>query len=259
MELPEGLKLDDYEKPRRRIVEFIRDYVSKTGLAGVVLGLSGGIDSSLVATLACEALGPDKVLGLMLPVDAKKDKENVKDARNLAELLRMSYDVFELKRAVAAFDPLYLEKVALGNLTARLRMTTWYARANQENRLVLGTGNKSEILTGYFTKYGDAGVDILPLGELYKVNVWGLAEHIGVPQHIIKKTPSAGLWADQTDEGEMGVTYKELDSILFLRFDRGLSPEEIASRGHALDTVGKVMALVERSQHKRDPIPRAQL
>ncbi len=259
MELPEGLKLDDFEKPRRIIVEFIRDYVSETGLAGVVLGLSGGIDSSVVATLACEALGPKKVLGLMLPGDAEKDKENVKDARDLAESLGMIHDLFELKGAVAAFDPLHLEKVALGNLAARLRMATWYARANQESRLVLGAGNKSEILTGYFTKYGDAGVDILPLGDLYKVNVWGLAEHIGVPQHIIKKTPSAGLWADQTDEGEMGVTYKELDGILFLRFDKGVSVEEIVSRGYLQETVDRVMTLVARSQHKRDSIPRAKL
>jgi NAD+ synthetase len=131
MELPEGLRLDDYEKSGNIIVKFIRNYVEKTGVAGVVLGLSGGIDSSLVAALACEAISPERVLGLMLPVDAEKDKQNVADARELAESLGMKHDLFELKHAVSAYDSLRLDRVAMGNLAARLRMTTWYARANQ--------------------------------------------------------------------------------------------------------------------------------
>ncbi len=256
MDLPEGLKLDDYEKPRKIIVEFIKDYVAGIGVKGVVLGLSGGIDSSLVATLACEAIGPERVLGIMLPVDAEKDAQNVADARELAESLGMKHELFELRDAVSAYSSLSLDRVALGNLTARLRMTTWYARANQENRLVLGTGNKSEIMVGYFTKYGDGGVDILPIGELYKTNVRNLSTHIGIPKEIVKKIPSAGLWPGQTDEGEMGLTYGELDSILFLHLEKGMKKDEIVKWGITESKVSKVMKMIRQSEHKRKPLPR---
>ncbi|MFW9794744.1 MAG: NAD+ synthase [Candidatus Thorarchaeota archaeon] len=256
MDLPEGLKLDDYEKPRKIIVNFIRNYVTRVGVKGVVLGLSGGVDSSLVATLACEAIGPERVLGIMLPVDAKKDTQNVADARELAESLGMSHDLFELKGALAAYNSLTLDKVVLGNLTARLRMVTWYARANQENRLVLGTGNKTELMIGYFTKYGDGGTDILPIGDLYKTNVWGLSAHLGVPEAIIRKVPSAGLWANQTDEGEIGITYPELDSILYLHLERGMSVEEIINWGLERNKVEKAMRMMKQSEHKRNPLPR---
>ncbi len=256
MNLPEGLRLNDYEKSRKIIVDFIGDYVSRVGAKGVVLGLSGGIDSSLVAALACEAIEPDKVLGIMLPVDAEKDKQNVSDARQFAESLGMMHDLFELKDAVSAYDGLSLNRVALGNLTARLRMVTWYARANQENRLVLGTGNKSELMVGYFTKYGDGGSDLLPIGKLYKTNVWDLSVHIGVPTAIVKKTPSAGLWSEQTDEGEMGVTYQELDSILFLYLDKGMKEEDIINWGIEEEKVHKVLKMMKQSEHKREPLPR---
>jgi NAD+ synthase len=255
MKLPDGLKFDDYEKPRKIIVEFIRDYVSKVGVKGVVLGLSGGIDSSLVASLACEAIGPDRVLGIMLPVDAQKDAQNIADARELAESLKMRHDLFELKETVATYDSLSLDKVALGNLTARLRMVAWYARANHENLLVIGTGNKTELMIGYFTKYGDGGSDFLPIGDLYKENVWSLSRYIGVPEKIIKKAPSAGLWNGQTDEGEIGASYEELDSILFLHLERGMSEEEIVAWGIEESKVEKILGMVKKSQHKREPLP----
>ncbi|TFG26006.1 NAD+ synthase, partial [Candidatus Thorarchaeota archaeon] len=231
MDLPKDLRFDDYEPIRKVIVSFIKEYVAKAGVNGVVLGLSGGIDSSLVATLACEALGPENVLGIMMPVDAKKDAKNVSDATLVAEQLGMRQELFELKDAVAAYDSLNLHKVARGNLAARLRMVTWYARANQENRLVLGTGNKTELMIGYFTKYGDGGTDILPIAELYKANVWDLARHVGVMESIIEKAPSAGLWEGQTDEKEIGISYPELDSILFLHLEKGMSQDDISSWG----------------------------
>jgi NAD+ synthase len=255
MELPEGLKFADLEKPRKTIVNFIKDYVTQAGVKGVVLGLSGGIDSSLVAKLACEALGPDKVLGILLPVDEKRDVDNVNDAKELAESLQMRYELFELKIAVEAFDSLALDKVALGNLTARLRMVTWYARANQENRLVIGTGNKTELMLGYFTKYGDGGTDFLPIGDLYKENVWSLSRHIEIPEKIIEKAPSAGLWKDQTDEGEIGAKYAELDSILFLNLERGMNEDEIVEWGIERSKVQKVLRMMMSSQHKRRPLP----
>ena len=256
MELPEGLRLDDCEKPRKVIVNFIRNYVTKAGFDGAVLGLSGGIDSSLVAALACEAIGSEKVLGIMMPVDAEKDSANVADAKSLAKTLGMKHELFELKQAIAAFYSLSLDRVALGNLTARLRMVTWYARANQENRIVLGTGNKSELMVGYFTKYGDGGSDMLPIGELYKTNVWDLSNHIGLPEKIVGKTPSAGLWQGQTDEGELGITYQELDSILFLYLEKGMSEKDIIEWGIEEEQVRKVMRLMKQSEHKRKALPR---
>ncbi|MGY5880460.1 MAG: NAD+ synthase [Candidatus Thorarchaeota archaeon] len=256
MDLPKDLRFDDYGPVRKVIVNFIRDYVAKAGVSGVVLGLSGGIDSSLVAALACEAIGPEKVLGIMMPVDAEKDAKNIEDAKLIAEQLGMKHEIFELKKAVAAYDSLNLDKVALGNLAARLRMVTWYARANQENRLVLGTSNKTETMIGYFTKYGDGGTDILPIAELYKANVWDLARHVGVPESLIEKAPSAGLWEGQTDEKEIGVTYPELDSILFLHLEKGMSENEIVSWGIEKSKVEKVLKMMNRSKHKRETLPR---
>ncbi|MFX1416750.1 MAG: NAD+ synthase [Promethearchaeota archaeon] len=257
MDLPEGLLIEDYETVRQKIVGFISNYMDVAGIDTAVLGLSGGVDSSLVVSLASEAIGPERVIGLMLPVDAKKDSGNVKDAVALADSLGVEHELFEIGPALITFESLELDKVSTGNLIARLRMAAWYAKANKVNGIILGTGNKSEILTGYFTKYGDGGVDILPIGDLYKVNVWGLAEHVGVPRKLIDKVPSAGLWAGQTDEGEMGVTYKELDSILYLAFDRELESEEIVERGYSRKSVDRVLRLVKKTQHKREPIPRA--
>ena len=259
MKLPDGLRFDDYEKLRKIIVDFIRNYVSRAGVKGVILGLSGGIDSSLVAKLACEALGPARVRGIMLPVDAKKDAENVTDAREFADSIQIKHELFELKDAVAAYDSLSLGRVALGNLTARLRMVTWYARANQENLLVIGTGNKTELMIGYFTKYGDGGTDFLPIGDLYKENVRDLSDHLGVPEKIIKKVPSAGLWEGQTDEGEIGATYAELDSILFLNLERGMDEDQIVEWGIDRSKVQKVLKMMMNSQHKRSSIPIAKV
>ncbi len=259
MDLPEGLRFDDYEPARIQIVNFIKEYVKLAGVTKAVLGLSGGIDSSLVAALACEAIGPEKVLGIMMPVDKEKDAKNIADAKLVAETLDMPYEIFELKMAVAAYDSLNLDKVAKGNLAARLRMVTWYARANQENRLVLGTGNKTELMIGYFTKYGDGGSDVLPIGELYKVNVRELSDHIGIPEPIIKKAPSAGLWEGQTDEKEIGISYDYLDSILFLHIEKGMSEKEIVEWGIDESKVKKVMEMKARTQHKRNPLPRPNL
>ncbi|MCJ7817449.1 MAG: NAD(+) synthase, partial [Candidatus Thorarchaeota archaeon] len=196
------------------------------------------------------------VLGIMMPVDAEKDAKNIIDAKLIAEQLGMKHEIFELKEAVAAYDSLNLDKVARGNLAARLRMVTWYARANQENRLVLGTGNKTELMIGYFTKYGDGGTDILPIGELYKANVWDLSRHVGVPESLIEKAPSAGLWEGQTDEKEIGISYPELDSILFLHIEKGMNVEEITAWGIEKSKVDKVLKMMKRTQHKRDPLAR---
>lgn len=255
MELPEGLEIEDYDVPRKIIVDFIKNYVNNAGAKGVILGLSGGIDSSLVVTLATEALGSDRVYGMLMPVEAEQDDVNIRDAKEVANWLGIQYEMFELREAVAAFGELNLDRMALGNVKARLRMVTLYALANKNNLLVIGTGNKSELLTGYFTKYGDGGCDLLPIADLYKMNVFALSRHLGLPKAVIEKAPSAGLWQDQTDEGELGILFSELDSILFHRYEKDLSWEEIISKGYPSEKVERVKQLISSSQHKRDPLP----
>ena len=256
MELPEGLEFDDYETVRKSITQFIKEYVKNAGVKGVILGLSGGIDSSLVAALACDTLGPDSVLGMVMPVRLEQDPQNAADAKVLAKQLGMRHELFELEPVLTGFEGLYLDKMPLGNLKARIRMITLYAKANQENRLVLGTGNKSEIMVGYFTKYGDGAADLLPLAELYKTNVVSLSKHMKLPEKIIDKPPSAGLWENQTDEGEMGITYRDLDIILYLLYEKEYSPEKVMSLGMEKEKIERVMELVSKSNHKRKPIPR---
>ena len=256
MEWPEGLKIEDVERAKNKIVDFIREYVEKSGTNGVVMGLSGGIDSALVCSLAVEALGPEKVHTTLLPVVAEKDAANIADAKMLADKLDVKHELFELGPVIEAFKPLGLDRISSGNLAARMRMAVWYVRANQRGMLVIGTGNKSEILTGYFTKYGDGGVDLLPLANLYKVNVRQIAEHVGVPKPIIKKAPSAGLWEGQTDEGEMGVTYDELDKMLYLRFEKGVPWEDLPEHSLDVKKIERVKNLHLKSQHKRDPLPK---
>jgi NAD+ synthase len=255
MNFPDGLVITDLEKTRKSISNFIKDYVEKSQQNGIILGLSGGIDSALVVSLAVDALGPERVQVMLMPVEKEKDERNIADAKSLIQQLGITYDLFELRNAINAFKPLNLNRIALGNVAARLRMITLYAKANNNSLLVAGTGNRTEILTGYFTKYGDGACDLLPIANLYKINVRGLAKHMNVPDPIINKAPSAGLWENQTDEGEMGLTYNELDTILFLRFDQGYSSEQIIDWGIEKSRVERAYVLVAKSQHKRDPIP----
>ncbi|MHA1769246.1 MAG: NAD+ synthase [Candidatus Thorarchaeota archaeon] len=256
MNWPDGLKLTDLEEAKTRIVDFISDYVRTAKAKGVVMGLSGGIDSALVCSLAVEALGPERVLVEFLPVRAEDDAKNLADARNLADRLGVEAELFELEPVIKAFEPLGLDRVSRGNLAARMRMAVCYARANQRGMLVIGTGNKTEILTGYFTKYGDGGVDLLPIANLYKVNVQQLSEYMGIPRAIIEKPPSAGLWEGQTDEGELGVLYDEIDKMLYLRFERGVDWNGLEEMGFDKAKVDRVRSLYLRSQHKREPLPR---
>jgi NAD+ synthase len=256
MNWPEGLKLENLDAATSLIVDFIRDYVDQSRTNGVVMGLSGGIDSALVATLAAKAIGPSKVWATLLPVNANSDKENVEDARQLAKSLGIGHELFEIGPVLEAFEPLGLDQLSRGNLSARMRMAVWYARANQRKMLVIGTGNKAEIFMGYFTKYGDGGVDFLPLANLYKVNVRQLAAHVGVSEKIVNKAPSAGLWTGQTDEGEMGIRYDDIDRILYLMLEQGRSREDVISWGIESEKVDLVLKMMEFSQHKRDPLPR---
>jgi NAD+ synthase len=231
-----------------KLVSWIKEKAISAGLNGAVFGMSGGIDSSVVAVLSKLAF-PESSLGLVMPCHSIGQDEQ--DAMAVAEK-------FAIRTHKIALDSVYdslvqilsssmstpLSKLTQANLKARLRMITLYSHANQLGYIVVGSGNRSELATGYFTKYGDSGVDILPLGNLVKAQVRELASHLGIPEGIIAKPPSAGLWQGQTDEGEMGLTYREIDD--YLLYDK------------AGDAVRRKMeAKFASSEHKRrtPPIP----
>lgn len=231
------------------IEQWIRERVDGAGVAGVAVGLSGGIDSAVAAGLAARALGPDRVTGVIMP--AHSQQEDIDDARLLAEHFNLNPLQIDLS---VPFDTMVStlpagNELAIANIKPRLRMITLYHIANTNGLMVMGTGNRSELMVGYFTKYGDGGVDLLPLGSLYKHQVRELARAIGVPDQIVERPPSAGLWAGQTDESEMGITYEELDGIL-----EAMEADGDLSRFNP-DSVGQVRDMVARSAHKRSMPP----
>jgi NAD+ synthase len=234
---------------RDAIIHFIRDFVRD---GKVVLGLSGGLDSSVVLKLCAEALGPERVLAVHMP-DSVTPSEETEDARTMAELCDVELRVVPIDSVVKELVDLtgVTDKVAVANAKARVRMSILFAIANQESRLVAGTSNKSELLTGYFTKYGDGASDFAPIGDLYKVQVRELAGALGVPERIIHKAPSANLIPGQRDEDELGVEYDMLDMILH-GIELNLSAEEIAEyTGASQELVNHVFELYLRSRHKR--------
>jgi NAD+ synthase len=254
---PLDLRLSDPELAARRdhIQTFIADTVEAAGANGAVIGLSGGIDSTTVAHLAADVLGPENLHALVLP-SAVSSGENMSDAEIVAENLGIGYDLIEINPLVDAVTNAYPEAegdhVAVGNARARLRGVLNYAVANHENRIVLGTGNRTEAMVGYFTKYGDQAVDCNPIGNLYKQHVRQLARHLDVPEPLVTKTPTAELWADQTDEAELGIDYDTLDAILALHVDGALSAAATARLLDVDETVvDEVDGMVAASAHKR--------
>jgi NAD+ synthase len=229
---------------RKKIVVWIRRNLEASGCQGAVLGLSGGVDSACVAALLKEALGSNKVLGLLLPCHSQG--QDLEDARLLARKLKIKTEIIDLSRTYDNFVKILPQGnvLALVNLKPRLRMLVLYYFANKLNYLVYGTGNKSELMAGYFTKHGDGATDILPIGDLFKKQVRQLAQDLGIPKKIIDKPASAGLWPGQTDEAEMGITYPELDDILG-RMERKIRQVLPAEK------VKKVKEMIKRSEHKR--------
>ena len=199
----------------RIITRFIKSEVSSRKSKGVVIGMSGGVDSSVAACLAVYALGEEKVFGLILPDSSVTPQNDITDAEKLAKKLRIKYKIIEVGKAKNQFLRNFPKnKLARANFLVRLRMSILYYYAAALNRLVLGTGDKSEIRLGYFTKYGDAAVDLMPIGDLYKTEVRELAEFLQIPLKIATKKSSARLWRGQTTEGEIGLAYEKIDSIL---------------------------------------------
>jgi NAD+ synthase len=257
----------DYASLADEIAGWLRFHMDQVGAARLVLGLSGGIDSAVVCALSTMAAGPSRVIAAIMPIHSRP--EDLRDAELVASAFEVISHVIDLVPAhdalIAAMpgdatagledgnvDPARQatrQQLASANVKPRLRMTSLYYLANRYNGLVVGTGNKTELAIGYFTKYGDGGVDVLPLGDLDKTAVRGLARALGVPQTVIDKAPSAGLWEGQTDEAEIGVTYDELDRVL-----ASLAGDE---RKERIDpaTMERVSGLAAASEHKRRAIP----
>lgn len=235
------------------IEHFLAEKLRKTKAKGYVLGVSGGIDSAVVLRLAVNAVGEKRVLGLILP-ETDSPEEDTRDAIELCEAMGVRHEVLDITDSVHAFRKTiggHVDQAALANIKARCRMILLYHKAGTQSRLVLGTSNKSEFLVGYFTKYGDGGADLEPIGDLYKTEVRELARFLGIPERILEKAPSAGLWKGQTDEGEMGITYEKLDAILFA-LEQGLSERDVAKRAEtSAREVERISRLVRLSSHKR--------
>jgi len=236
------------------ILSFLRHHVKESGRRGVVVGMSGGLDSSVVAKLCADAVGPRNVLGLSLP-EKPGPAQDARDAKAWAKQLGIGFRTIAIGPIVdAAAKGLKVrprDRVGLGNVKARVRMIALYHAAREEDRLVIGTSNKSELAMGYTTKFGDAASDFDPIGDLYKTQVREMARHLGLPRAILGKVPTAGLWPGQTDEGELGMSYEDLDRIL-IGIELQLRSDEIAERaGVDVKLVQRIERLVESNVHKR--------
>ena len=230
-----------------QIAAWLREQLDAAGMDGFACGLSGGIDSALTAALAVRAVGPGRVLAALMPCQSQPEDATL--GQLVADTFGITTVTVELGAAfdalVAQFPPDVLSGgLAIANVKPRLRMLTLYYLAQSHNYLVLGSGNKTELAIGYFTKHGDGGADLLPLGTLNKTQVWELARELGVPQEVIDRPPTAGLWPGQTDEGEMGITYRELDGVLAAIEAGDTSAIEAAA-------LTKVRGMMARSAHKR--------
>ncbi|KAF5083387.1 NAD+ synthase [Methanobacterium aggregans] len=252
----------DEKKTAELICNFLKDNLNQSKTEGAVIGLSGGLDSSTTAYLCARAFGKDKILGIIMPSETTS-REDVQDAVKVAESLGIEYETVEVDGLIEPFKDLcshsdegYNTVLAGANLKARIRMMILYYHANAMKRLVVGTGNRTELLVGYFTKYGDGGVDILPIGDLYKNHVRALASYLQVPVEIIEKAPTAGLWAGQTDEDELGMKYETLDRLLYLMVDKKLGDQEVAYELKIpLEEVLRIKRMVRSAEHKLKPAP----
>ncbi len=237
---------------RRLLVEFIRNETRKFGFNRLVLGLSGGIDSALAVYLATEALGPDNVFAIMMPYRTSSP-ESLEHARLCVEALGIPSTVVDITPMV---EPLFerfpdMNAGRKGNAMARARMIVWFDQSMAQNALVLGTSNKTEILLGYTTWFGDSAASIQPLGDLYKTQVRALSRAVGVPQPILEKKPSADLWPGQTDESELGIQYDEVDQVLYLLVDERVDASRVVQMGFSEALVTRVLKLVKNMQYKR--------
>lgn len=247
----DGLTLD-LEKTRDMLVNFLRDEVHKIGFKKVILGLSGGIDSALVAFLAAEAFGAENVYTVMMPYKTSS-KESVEHAELVVKATGIHTKKVEITPMVEPYFAMNEDMSSLrkGNMMARTRMNVLFDNSAKEGALVLGTSNRTEILLGYSTQFGDSASAINPIGDLYKAQVWALSEFMGVPKEVIDKKPSADLWEGQTDEQELGFSYRMADEILYYLTDERMRPEEVAALGYDENIIKSVIRRMKTAQYKR--------
>ncbi len=216
----------------KTITASLKAYFKKTGFKKAVVGLSGGVDSALTAKLAVMALGKSNVVGILMPSEGYSSSHSVTDAVTWAKELEIKYHIVPIKTLIENYAkmPWKASEEAHMNLQARIRMTILYHYANSHEALVLGTGNKTELTLGYFTKHGDGATDVLPIGNLYKAEVWSMAKELGLPLNILHKTPSAELKKEHTDEGELGMSYAEIDTFLQMRESGGKATRSVEKK-----------------------------
>jgi NAD+ synthase len=241
----------NYEKIVLQITKFISEQVKSRKKNGVVIGLSGGLDSSVCLVLASKALGEDRIFGLIMPESGQTPQKDIDNAHDLVHKLRIKYKEIHFERAKKILlSNLPNDKLSGGNFSARLRMALLYHYAGKNNLLVLGTSDKSELMIGYFTKFGDGGADILPLGGLYKSQVKILGKKLGLSEQIIDQASSARFWKGHVAEKELGLAYHEIDTILQYYLDNDLDSCNLSKKKKKL-----VTDMVRKSQHKREQIP----
>ncbi len=247
----------NYQNEIENITEFIKQQLDKAGFTKLIVGLSGGIDSSVTATLCVKAIGKENVFGVMIPY-RKSHPNSLEHATQVAEQLAIKYEVVDISPMVDTYFENYAADADIlrkGNRIARERMCVLYDLSAKHKTLVTGTGNKSELMVGYCTQYGDSACAFEPIGHLYKTEVLKLARIFNLPDSVINKEPTADLWDDQTDEDEMGITYKKLDEILYQLLDLKLNAKKMIENGFSKLEIEKVKRMIKNSEFKRHMPP----
>ena len=246
-------KLDlNLKEVHNELVEFLRENFKKAGFSKAVLGLSGGIDSALVAYLLRDALGKENVLAIMMPYKSS-NPDSLNHAKLVVEDLKINAKTIEITDMIDAYfkNEKDASSLRMGNKMARERMSILFDYSSKENALVVGTSNKTEIYLGYSTQFGDSACALNPIGDLYKTNIWDLSSYLKIPNELIEKKPSADLWEGQTDEQEMGLTYKEADQVLYRMLEENKTVEEVLAEGFNKDLVDNIVRRMNRSEYKR--------
>jgi len=248
-----------FETVEKVLVNFIRDCVFKNYFKNAIVGVSGGIDSAVVLALTQRALGSENTFALLMPYKLSSEASLV-DGKKICQQLEVAYDIVDISPSVDGYFNRFPtdNKILIGNKCARERMSVLYDFSARKQALVTGTSNKSELLIGYSTLYGDSAAAFLPLGDLYKTQIFDLARSLDIPAEIVNKKPTADLWENQTDEGEIGITYKELDEILYQLIDCRKREGEIELAGHSNENIRRINRMIVNSQYKRTmpPIPK---